>query len=64
MEDDGVCKAFKSDILRVATSVPMVQTITNMIIKVKTLMAPVAVFIAKQATEDVSEAAQQSLLAV
>lgn len=57
LEGDRVCEALKSTIIRVATSGPMVQAFTNMIVKEKELMAPGAILVVKQGKENVCEAA-------
>lgn len=64
MEDNDVCKALESTIIQVATSGPTAQATASTVVKEIKLMAPVARFVAKQAKNEVSEAAQQSVLAV
>lgn len=64
LDDDGVCAALESAISLAAISSPTVQTITTMVVKAKTFMARMAKFGPEQAKKNLSEAAQQSVLAV
>lgn len=63
LEVGGVCKAIESAMPCVATSSPMFQAVSNMVVKEKNLMASVSVFVAEQPNNEVRVAGQQSVSA-
>lgn len=64
LSNENVRDTFKTVIIQVATSVPMVSAIVKAVVKEKEIMAPIERFVASQAKKEVSKAVKQSVILV